>query len=171
MSSGHIDCVFESEGFAGRFTGFYGHPETSQRRYSWELLRKLHSVPNFGAMPWILGGDFNEILYAHEKVGGNIRLFSQMKDFREALEECNLNTIPGADSGWTWSSRRGDGLFVKEKLDRFLVNMEILNGGGNLCEKVLDNYGSDHRALELCFQPRNVEQKGSGKRRFFFEDK
>ncbi|CAB4278316.1 unnamed protein product [Prunus armeniaca] len=59
-------------------------------RHSWDLLRRIAgSVQG----PWIVGGDFNEILEAHEYFGRHFRPMSQMRAFREALEECGLTTI------------------------------------------------------------------------------
>ncbi|XP_042972927.1 uncharacterized protein LOC122304723 [Carya illinoinensis] len=46
-------------------TGFYGHPVTSKRKLSWNLLRELK--PSQG-IPWLCIGDFNEILYQKEKL-------------------------------------------------------------------------------------------------------
>lgn len=42
-SKGHIDSILSrgSGEAIWRFTGFYGNPETSQRRHSWNLLDKL----------------------------------------------------------------------------------------------------------------------------------
>ncbi|BFG24483.1 hypothetical protein CerSpe_107570 [Prunus speciosa] len=59
-SKGHIDVFIEGVEHIGfKFMGFYGHPETHFRKHSWELLRKLGGN---GSGPWVVGGDFNEIL-------------------------------------------------------------------------------------------------------------
>jgi hypothetical protein len=38
-------------------------------------------------------GDFNEILFSHEKEGGTQKLQSCVDKFREALEECSLDDL------------------------------------------------------------------------------
>ncbi|CAB4320655.1 unnamed protein product [Prunus armeniaca] len=82
-----------------RFTGFYGNPEMRLRRHSWDLLRRIAgSVQG----PWIVGGDFNEILEAHEYFGRRFRPMSQMRAFREALDECGLTTIRFQGYKFTW---------------------------------------------------------------------
>lgn len=48
-------------------TGVYGHLEASRRNQVWELLKSLHIGAN---TPWLLFGDFNEILSNEEKCGG-----------------------------------------------------------------------------------------------------
>ncbi|KAL5794703.1 hypothetical protein ACOSP7_003297 [Xanthoceras sorbifolium] len=43
FSRHHIDTKIKSHGgFIWRFTGFYGHPEGSQRQHSWTLLHRLY---------------------------------------------------------------------------------------------------------------------------------
>ena len=41
-------------------------------------------------MPWIVFGDFNEIVYSHEKSGGLARDGKQMANFRDSLDRCGL---------------------------------------------------------------------------------
>ena len=63
----HIDTVVTNINNKNwRMTGFYGHPISSQRIHGWTLLRRLASM---ASLPWIVGGDFNEILTISEKVG------------------------------------------------------------------------------------------------------
>ena len=50
-------------------TGFYGHPETSQRVESWRLLNSLRDVSQ---LPWLVIANFNEIRCQAEKEGGCI---------------------------------------------------------------------------------------------------
>lgn len=63
-SEGHIDTNIKGKMGSWRFTGFYGNPETDKRHFSWALLERL-KVCFTG--PWIVGGDFNEIMSAEEK--------------------------------------------------------------------------------------------------------
>lgn len=62
-SQGHIDCMVEHEGTRWRFTGFYGNPEHHHRRFSWQLLKKLADEQKQQDTAWLVGGDFNEILF------------------------------------------------------------------------------------------------------------
>ncbi|KAI9196856.1 hypothetical protein LWI28_027582 [Acer negundo] len=70
-----------------RLTGFYGHPNVTQRFHDWTLLRRLSRI---WSLPWLVGKDFNEILCVTEKLGGNIRRDGQMNNFRMTLEDCDL---------------------------------------------------------------------------------
>jgi hypothetical protein len=95
-------------------------------------------------------GDFNEILFQHEKVGGAPKPQAQMDRFREAIEFCELTDLGFMGDIFTWRnhSHRHD-RYVKERLDRALANIEwryiypavkIING---------EPRHSDHRPLIL----------------------
>jgi hypothetical protein len=72
----HIDVdVKEANGRVWQFTRVYGESHSDQKFRTWEMLRGL-STPSDG--PWLCAGDFNEILYNHEKEGGKCRPQSYM---------------------------------------------------------------------------------------------
>ena len=80
LLSHHIDAIItEAEGsLQWRFTRFYGEPETGKKRESWRLLEHLSGCLN---LPWVVMGDFNEIIFAKENLGGNLRPEWQMNQF------------------------------------------------------------------------------------------
>lgn len=69
-SKGHFDCIVKYEEKSWRFTGFYGNPVAPLRKVSWQFLRRLAGIYELKFIPWIVGGDFYEILFESEKVGG-----------------------------------------------------------------------------------------------------
>ena len=67
-SNAHIDVVV-CEGVGAqpwKGTRFYGHPNVGMRFTSWSLLKLLKRQCN---MPWVVCGDFNEIVQSDEKLG------------------------------------------------------------------------------------------------------
>jgi len=62
-------------------------PETGRKHETWDLLRTLHRK---FSLPWLVAGDFNEILLSHEKLGGALRSESAMRDFREVVDDCGF---------------------------------------------------------------------------------
>ena len=67
-SNTHIDVVVCKGNGAQLWqaTRFYGHLDSSMRPISWNLLKSLKRQCH---MPWIVFGDFNEILNSDEKLG------------------------------------------------------------------------------------------------------
>lgn len=85
-SQGHIDCQVQHLNKKWRFTGFYRNPDSNSRNQSWELLRGLKVTNEPNESPWLVGGDFNEICYDREKIGGNPRPLHQTRACREVLQ-------------------------------------------------------------------------------------
>jgi hypothetical protein len=77
---------------AWRFTGMYGEPHADIKYKTWDVLRKLHGE-NAAGLPWLCAGDFNEILFHHEKEGGVPRSQACLNRFKEALEWCDLTDL------------------------------------------------------------------------------
>lgn len=76
FSKSHIQAFVQIEGLISwMFTGPYGNLETVNRWETWDLLWTLK--PNDGC-PWVVGGDFNELISNMEKRGGNPRSKSQL---------------------------------------------------------------------------------------------
>ncbi|KAL0413236.1 UNVERIFIED_CONTAM: hypothetical protein Sradi_1525300 [Sesamum radiatum] len=63
-----VDVLSESRTANWRFTGFYGQPDASRHRLVWEKLRLLS---NQSDAPWLCAADYNEVLFQHEKTGGD----------------------------------------------------------------------------------------------------
>ena len=59
----HMNTLISFEGVEWCFTSIYGHPVIARRGESWELLCHLHARMSY---PWLLMGDFNEILHPDE---------------------------------------------------------------------------------------------------------
>lgn len=122
-SPGHIDArVTTNDNFSCRFTGFYGNPIHAFRHHSWELLRRLANVSN---EPWILGGDFNEILRDEEKSGRRLRSLNQMLDFQEAIDYCDLREVDFIGAHFTWDNRQKGNENVKEGLTELLLMQRV----------------------------------------------
>ena len=124
-SINHIDVLINKIKEDGwKFIGFYGEPAAQRRMESWNLIRDLHG--RF-SVPWLCAGDFNDITRTHEKKGGRLRPYSQMKNFREALDECDLVDLGYTSSKFTWFKNFANGVAVWERLDRALGTTIGLN--------------------------------------------
>ncbi|KAK2665571.1 hypothetical protein Ddye_004145 [Dipteronia dyeriana] len=162
-SPGHIDVRIQDEGNrVWRFTGFYGNPVQAQRLNSWTLLRRLAGLYN---MPWVVLGDFNEIMCDSENVGGSNKNWRDMARFREAVDDSNLEDMGFVGAKFTWSNKRDGIAVISERLDISLCNKSVV--------RHLDFWNSDHRPLVLeCADKPINDNSGRSKpgRGFFFEE-
>ena len=119
----HIDAMVKSgtRNDWWRFTGFYGHPVTQERHHSWQLLRRLNQGDH---IPWLVAGDFNEILVTEEKEGKLLRPQAQMDNFRKGLGECALMDLGFAGPTFTWNNGRVGEDNVRARLDRGVCRSE-----------------------------------------------
>ncbi|XP_073317293.1 uncharacterized protein [Primulina huaijiensis] len=146
---GHIDCGVQHEENRWRFTGFYGHPETQHRHVSWALLRRLSRLSELQGLPWLVGGDFNEICYDSEKYGGNIRPPNQTRAFRDTLDDCLLQDLHGGGEIFTWVNRRSLSNIIFERLDRYTATLEWRLLYPVAQAQSLEFFHSDHRPILL----------------------
>ena len=98
-------------------------------------------------LPWILIGDFNEILFSHEKEGGNNRPQGYMQAFRQALNDCDLEDLGFSGDIFTW--RRGR---IRERLDRAVANEAWTTMHPGAMVQHLDFVRSDHRPITRSFR-------------------
>ena len=59
-----------------------------------------------GDLPWLCAGDFNEVLEAHEQIGGRVRPERQMDGFREVMDVCGFTDLGYIGLPYTWDNRQ-----------------------------------------------------------------
>ncbi|XP_019190157.1 PREDICTED: uncharacterized protein LOC109184594 [Ipomoea nil] len=99
-SDNHVDIEVSVHGFSKWcMTGFYGLPQRTRRNESWEMLRSLAPRSN---LPWVVIGDFNDLLYQHEKRRGNPHPDSLLRGFGETIEDRGLSQMAMQGYPFTW---------------------------------------------------------------------
>lgn len=117
-----ITCSVLLEGREEEFlcSFIYASNFAEERKQLWEDLGAHHDSPIFNNKPWLLCGDFNEILVGHEH--SNLRASSAgMRDFQELVRYCSLSDMGYHGPLFTWCNKRVEGLVCK-KLDPALIN-------------------------------------------------
>ena len=66
VSENYIDVLVQGE-VEWHLTGVYGEPRWDHKDKTWMAMRGLKGMME---KPWLALGDFNEILFSHEKEGG-----------------------------------------------------------------------------------------------------
>ncbi|XP_050258890.1 uncharacterized protein LOC126703871 [Quercus robur] len=166
-SNSHIDMVVcEGNGaLPWRATGFYGHPDAGMRPISWNLLELLNRQCN---MPWVVFGDFNEILNSDEKLGWLERDARQMECFRECLSNCGLFDLGFVGQRFTWCNGRIGDQRTLVRLDRIVANEAWLNMFPEAKVVHRSMAASDHCLLSLSIRMR--ETRKVARKRFMFEE-
>ena len=167
-SSHHIDVIVDGVGSHNPwcFTGVYGWSETSQKTKTCNMIRDIYKNVD---LPWLLGGDLNEILFNFKKKGGFIKSQNVLDAFHETLEECGLYNLGFSVYEFTWENRREDGEVVEERLDRFCVSIEWSITFPDVEVLHLNENLSDDLPLFLKIKHAQIRHV-KGKRRFMFEN-
>ena len=98
---------------------FYGHLDMSKRQSSWQLIETLHAQCG---MPWVVYGDFNEILHPNGKLGWRERVANQIRNFRDVLSRCGLVDLGFVGQKYTWCNGRHGEHRTLLRLDRMVAN-------------------------------------------------
>jgi len=117
----------------------------------------MKEIRDYSKKPLIFFGDFNEILFEGEKEGGRSRGENQMKAFRDVVDKCGLKDLGLENELFTWKMGH-----KRERLDRFLADVNWCSKFSNTKVLSYARYHSDHAALLLKIEPRkwisNVER-------------
>ena len=155
-SPNHIDAtVGEISELQWRFTGIYGFVDKARKHETWSLIRDLHRR---SPLPWVCAGDFNEIVWSHEKLGLGARPEGVMKEFRDALDECGLMDLGYVGEKFTWRGKRAGGM-VLERLDKAVVDNGWFALYPGTKVQHLRTHSSDHKAILIKLEgiiPRSI---------------
>ncbi|KAJ6327417.1 hypothetical protein OIU78_014320 [Salix suchowensis] len=123
----------------------YASPIPSLRYQLWDRFISVRTMVNG---PWMLIGDFNEVLLPSESIGGG---FSHVRagKFGEVLSACNLTDLEAKGFKFTWHRHIQGVRHLAKKLDRALVDLEWRD---KFPEAFVENLGrlhSDHHPILL----------------------
>jgi hypothetical protein len=144
----HVDTLIwdGSHHAAWRGTFIYGEPRTQDRHQMWQLLRRIKPCQ---LAPWLMIGDFNEVMWLYEHFSQWRRPPKQMMDFCEVLSFCDLHDIGFQGLPWTYDNKQTGERNVCVRLDRAVASPSWSQWfqGGKL--KHLTMVSSDHCPILL----------------------
>ncbi|XP_023926428.1 uncharacterized protein LOC112037832 [Quercus suber] len=97
------------------FTVIYASPRLAEWGILWSNIEKVGQLHN---LPWLMIGDFNEILGGEDKFGRNQINLNKALEFKECLDSCNFVDLGFAGPKYTWSNK----MQISERLDRCFSN-------------------------------------------------
>ena len=103
-------------------TAVYTPPQFHKRKFFWEYLQNLALHVS---LPWVLLGDFNDMISDEEKLGGLPVNRTRMSAFRNCMDNCGLIDLGFHGPRYTWTNKSPCWhTTIREWLDRGLGNAE-----------------------------------------------
>ena len=116
----HVSAKVRGSNSLWLLSVIYASPRRSENRILWENLKIIASMQS---LPWVMIGDFNDILYSDEKWGGgNSPSNSRMAEFRNCINDCNMIDLGFSGPKFTWSNCHDITSLIMERLDRAIAN-------------------------------------------------
>ncbi|KAL2924062.1 hypothetical protein RDABS01_015553, partial [Bienertia sinuspersici] len=125
-----LSCIYASTKFRSRLA-------------TWDELCLVASYVN---SPWLVMGDFNEVVSQNEKFGGRPVKLNRSSAFSDCLNDCGLIDLEFSGNKFTWTNKRKKRP-IMERLDRVVANASFLQTFPNCSVKHLLRLNSDHCPL------------------------
>lgn len=116
----HLQVLHKALGQKIMVTVVYGSNKLVERKVLWDQLCSLGSI----TAPWLVGGDFNNVLRPGERQGGSsVQLYEEV-DMQQCLQQCALVDMRWQGLQFTWCNKQRLDRRVYSKIDPVLVNDE-----------------------------------------------
>ncbi|XP_026417107.1 uncharacterized protein LOC113312577 [Papaver somniferum] len=108
--------------------------------------REIEEVRSFWKYPWVIGGDFNEIRFCHERSTGS-DYTGGMERFNRFISKYHLIDLPLIGATYTWTNNQVQS--VRSRIDRLLISLSWELEFPNVIQQVLLHPVSDHSHIAL----------------------
>lgn len=135
----------------------YGHPTPSFRNEIWERIERIGTTRR--NQPWLIMGDFNELLSNAEKKGGRQRPEASFQDFRRMVRMCEFSDLQFTGDCFSWAGQRGDH-YVTSCLDRTMATTTWHQAFPASETQFLELGESDHKPMVTYISDSVEERRG-----------
>ncbi|KAL1189621.1 hypothetical protein V5N11_030477 [Cardamine amara subsp. amara] len=126
------------------YTAIYAANTNEEINDLWIELLNLQLTLQTDNTPWIIAGDFNEILHPSEHSSPDVNQFtSPMVDFKSCIDQLEVRDLRFHGTRFSWSNKSPSNPIAK-KLDRALINESWLNTYPSSLANFLAPEISDH---------------------------
>ncbi|XP_057443884.1 uncharacterized protein LOC130736046 [Lotus japonicus] len=129
------------------YSAIYASPIPARREELWSLLVDLRRNIS---IPWLLVGDWNEILHPGEVRGGEF-IASRANRFAMTLNGCGLVDLGMSGGKYTWFRKRNNSIILLKRLDRALGDAAWRIAFPDAFVEGLHRIHSDHCPLLINF--------------------
>lgn len=99
-------------------------------------------------------GDFNEILYPHEKEGIRPACKNRILLFRDFIGSNALMDTDLSGCKFTWTGGQRQGIIIRERIDRVLTNWEWRHQYPHVEFQAVPPVSSDHSPVIISTKPK-----------------
>ncbi|XP_061351262.1 uncharacterized protein LOC133296317 [Gastrolobium bilobum] len=129
------------------FSAIYANPRLEKRKELWDTVRRQHAMIQ---EPWMLAGDFNDIVSTEEKRGGAPVDLNVCATFGSVLDNCQLLDLGYSGPLFTWKGPKFQHLDrVFKRLDRVVANAQWRMAFDEAVAHVIPRVYSDHCPIIL----------------------
>lgn len=128
----------------------YASPRYSERKILWDNLDLLATLHH---LPWLLLGDFTEILSSEDKLGGRPINLSRAIKFQECLNACDMVDLGFHGPRFMWANKRDFLYLIQERIDRCFANPSWKALYPEAFVQHLTRLHSDHCPVLLSLKP------------------
>ncbi|KAK1302702.1 hypothetical protein QJS10_CPB12g01029 [Acorus calamus] len=130
-------------------TAVYASNSSVERINLWDSIKQLSST--IGHLGWIVGGDFNEVRFSNEKVGGLPIHSRRVRKFNSCVLLSGLDDLKAIGHTLSWCNRQSNQIMCR--LDRVMGNQNFINEYPHSIVEYLPPGISDHSPLKVIFEP------------------
>ncbi|KAK1321772.1 hypothetical protein QJS10_CPA03g01344 [Acorus calamus] len=130
-------------------TAVYASNTFSERLSLWNSLIRLSG--SMQASSWCIGGDFNEVRYNSEKLGGRPIHSRRVRKFNNCILSCSLEDLKSTGHTLSWNNQQENRICCR--LDRIMANPTFFAAFPYAVVHYLPSGPSDHAALRLQHCP------------------
>ncbi|XP_074282714.1 uncharacterized protein LOC141607254 [Silene latifolia] len=121
----HVKVTFIPKDFFWELTVVYGFNKLQERSDLWHTLT---SLGNGMSNPWIVMGDFNNVLFMDERIGSTITT-AEVRGFQDCVDNCGLMDLASSGAFFTWNNKQEGEARVYSRIDRIMANdIWVLHG-------------------------------------------
>ncbi|XP_074266664.1 uncharacterized protein LOC141589943 [Silene latifolia] len=121
----HLQVTYLPNGFSWTCSMIYGSNKDADRSSLWSSLKSLAASVHG---PWLVMGDFNNVLYSDERIGAKVT-DAETKEFQGCVDHCGLYDLVVQGAYYTWNNKQDGDARVFSRIDRVLANDQwILHG-------------------------------------------
>uniref|UniRef100_A0A2N9FE83 CCHC-type domain-containing protein n=1 Tax=Fagus sylvatica TaxID=28930 RepID=A0A2N9FE83_FAGSY len=160
----HVSAQVKDSNSLWLLSAIYASPRRSERRVLWKNLMVISGLHN---LPWVMVGDFNDIISGDEKWGGNSPVASRIAEYNNCMNTCSMLDLGFSGPKYTWSNGQDISTLIMQRLDRAWVNSEWRILFPEAYVTHLTRTHSDHCPILLSLWP---SSKNSLPRPFRFEN-